>query len=102
MNEPQTAIGEVGARLRALIAIRDRVKSIQGCDVRQGCAICNSQLAVILEDLDALLSAPVGSPPLERAIVAQAMAALESDATLDQRREAWNALRDHFWATHET
>jgi hypothetical protein len=34
---------------------------------------------------------------MELAVVRRVMDALESDATKEQRREAWNALRDRFW-----
>jgi hypothetical protein len=61
-HDPPGPLGEAGARLRA---IRDRVQSIQGCVNRTccTCVICDRQLFTVLQDLDALLSAPVVSPP---------------------------------------
>jgi hypothetical protein len=35
-------------------------------------------------------------------IVSRALAALESDATVEQRRDAWNELRDAFFPAHWT
>jgi hypothetical protein len=65
-NVPDGPLGEAGARLLALVAIRDRVKSIQGCASR-ACNICDGQLFAVLQDLDAMLSAPVvsGWQPIE-------------------------------------
>jgi hypothetical protein len=65
-HDPPGPLGEAGARLRA---IRDRVQSIQGCVNRTccTCVICDRQLFTVLQDLDALLSAPVVSPPHEGA-----------------------------------
>lgn len=56
--------------------------------------LCNCGLADALQLL-AEVDPPVSRPLLS--VVSQAMDALESDAELDQRKTAWNALRDAFY-----
>lgn len=52
---------------------------------------------VFCDELEAALRRRRPEGPTDQPLISQAMAALESDATDEQRYDAWNALRDRFF-----